>query len=265
MSQAQVLVVEDDEPLRQLFSTVLDLMGLEHRLCGSAEEALASLERQPADVVVTDLLLPGLDGRGFLRQLQARPELLQGGRVLVLSGSAEGAVRNEMAQYGVWRVLSKPITVKEFGAQVREALLAPAASLSPLTADESAATGADSRAPQPVPPGPPPLSPMERRLVEDQFAGMESLYVAYRDGALVQFARDLQQGDQALIDSDRQALRRVAHNLKSVMRTLGHDTTAVLALSLEDAADRGDSAEDLQALWSALSGHLLQLRRQHGL
>ena len=119
-----VIVVEDDDTLQQFFGMVLEMLPVAQRLCATAEQALEVLAEGPADVIVTDLLLPGLDGRGLLRRLQADPTLRGPARIVVMSGSIDDAARRELQGLGAWRVLGKPVTVKEFRACIQEAISA---------------------------------------------------------------------------------------------------------------------------------------------
>lgn len=218
MNRPRVVVVEDDETLGEFFSMVLEILPVDHRLCRTAEEALEALLEAPADVLVTDLLLPGLDGRGLLKALRADARRRGAARLVVMSGSIDDAARRELTQLGVWRVLSKPVTVKAFRECIEQAV------------QDGDAQPADTsgRAAQ--------LSEAERAIIESHFAGQEALFLAYRQGSLHQFPRDIEQGDRALQASDWAGLRRVAHNLKSVLRTLARDELAQTALWLEDAA-----------------------------
>jgi CheY-like chemotaxis protein len=65
----RVVVVDDSRLDRELASEALhSLVRLE--LCGSAEEALRVLSRDPADLVVSDLTMPGMDGLDLLERIQ---------------------------------------------------------------------------------------------------------------------------------------------------------------------------------------------------
>ncbi len=221
MAAPRVLVVEDDETLGEFFRMVLEMMPVSPVLCRSAEDALADLRQAPADVIVTDLLLPGLDGRGLLKALRAEGRLRGSARLGVMSGSIDESVRREMTQNGVWRVLSTPVTVKAFKSCIEEALAA-----GPVMDASVAAPANDSST----------LTDAERAIIESHFAGQTALFLAYRAGSLQQFPKDIEQGDKALATMDVQGLRRVAHNLKGVLMTLGYPALAGSAKALEDAA-----------------------------
>jgi len=69
----------------------------------------------------------------------------------------------------------------------------------------------------------------------------------------------LRTGDLACEQADAQALRRLAHSLKSVLESLGHGEAAELARALETRSEQGDWALALP-LWQALRGSVRALR-----
>ena len=73
---ADIMVVEDDAPLRDAICDTLELAGARVIPCEHAEQALQRLAEQPVDAVVTDVNMPGMDGFGLLRAIQAsQPQL----------------------------------------------------------------------------------------------------------------------------------------------------------------------------------------------
>jgi CheY-like chemotaxis protein len=75
MPSRRVLIVEDDEQLRRMFRTALTLAGFEVREARSGFEALQIIDADRPDVIVLDLLLPGLDGYAVRRELEAHAHL----------------------------------------------------------------------------------------------------------------------------------------------------------------------------------------------
>src|SRR5438067_7164095 len=68
----RVLIVEDDPDIQALVQAVLQDEGHMCAAVASAEEALTRLPEVRPDLILLDLLLPGLDGRGFLMAYRAR-------------------------------------------------------------------------------------------------------------------------------------------------------------------------------------------------
>jgi DNA-binding response OmpR family regulator len=68
---ASILLVEDDDDIRDLMATLLRLAGYEPTVCGSAEAGLEQLREQKFDLVLTDYALPNRTGGWLLRQAKA--------------------------------------------------------------------------------------------------------------------------------------------------------------------------------------------------
>lgn len=119
-----ILVVEDEESLGRIFRRVLQTKGYTVLLAGSGTEALGLVESYPGsiDLLLTDVVLPGMSGREVARSLVAlRPDL----RVLYMSGYTEDAiVRRGVLDRGI-AFLSKPFTPDEVVRRVRDVLDAP--------------------------------------------------------------------------------------------------------------------------------------------
>ena len=65
-----VLIVEDDLELREALADTLELADIEHLTAGSGEEALELLKKQPVEMVVSDVNMPGIDGHDLLAQVR---------------------------------------------------------------------------------------------------------------------------------------------------------------------------------------------------
>jgi CheY-like chemotaxis protein len=116
-----VLLVDDDPAVRQFIDDALTDGGYRIITAGMAEEALRVLLAGTAvDLLVTDVLMPGLDGFALAcKAKRLRPSL----RVLHISGHADPARLQGERAHG--RLLRKPFRVSELLAAVKEALGAP--------------------------------------------------------------------------------------------------------------------------------------------
>ncbi|MDH0424966.1 sigma-54-dependent transcriptional regulator [Stutzerimonas stutzeri] len=115
----RVLLVEDDDSLRQLLVEELEDRGLQVRALASAEEAVGSLESWEPALVVSDLRLPGADGMALLRRvkaMQAAPAFL----VITAFGSIQQAVA--ALKEGADEFLTKPLDLEHFALAVERAL-----------------------------------------------------------------------------------------------------------------------------------------------
>lgn len=116
---AHILVVDDEVNIRGALVTLLEKKGHHVRGAGTGEEALEELEAAPADLVMTDLKMPGIGGMEFLRRLKEKwPET----EVVVMTayGSIDTAV--EAMRCGAYDYLTKPIDRERFPVVVEKAL-----------------------------------------------------------------------------------------------------------------------------------------------
>jgi len=113
-----ILLIDDDEMLRESISDVLTWQG--HRAEGvpGGQEGLARLaEGHTYDLVILDLNMPGLSGHEVLPRLLAmRPDQ----RVLISSGYSDGSVKDLLEGRPNVRALSKPFTTQELDRKIRE-------------------------------------------------------------------------------------------------------------------------------------------------
>ena len=132
----QILIVEDEGATAWALAESLREDGHETSTVGSAEDALARLRRQPADLVITDLRLPGLGGAQLARRLRAgrRPT-----PVIVVTAFGSSDVLQELSAYGVHAVFPKPFRVDQVRRSVREAIDATVAARGGRAARGSAA------------------------------------------------------------------------------------------------------------------------------
>lgn len=119
MSAAHILVVDDEVNIRGALVTLLEKQG--HRVCGTGtgEEAIEALETAAADLVLTDLKMPGMGGMEFLRRLKLKwPDT----EVLVVTayGSIDTAI--EAMRCGAYDYLTKPVDRERLHVMVEKAL-----------------------------------------------------------------------------------------------------------------------------------------------
>lgn len=111
---SRVLVVEDHAPMRAVMAAVLEGMGHEVFQAGNGREALKVQEEAGAELMLTDLFMPEMEGLETIRRMrQLYPSL----RIMAVSGgSSRGDAGDylEMAQkFGAVAALRKPFTIKE--------------------------------------------------------------------------------------------------------------------------------------------------------
>ncbi|PYJ07729.1 MAG: response regulator [Verrucomicrobia bacterium] len=108
---ARTLVIEDHPGMRDVLEETLLAAG--HEVCSAAngEEGVALFRTQPADLVITDLLMPQKEGLETIKDLRRRaPDL----KIIAISGaSPEWRVLDMAKQLGAHTTLSKPFTAQE--------------------------------------------------------------------------------------------------------------------------------------------------------
>jgi DNA-binding response OmpR family regulator len=118
---ARVLVVEDDEHIRDLVLLHLRLEGLSPVAVGDGNEALRLARTEPFDAVVLDLMLPGLDGVTVCRAIR-RDSRNTDVPILMLTARREEADKVLGLDSGADDYLTKPFGVRELVARVRALL-----------------------------------------------------------------------------------------------------------------------------------------------
>lgn len=113
MSEAEapsLLLVDDDAALRERLARALQARGLDVRVAGSADEAMALVRADPPEFAVIDLRMPGRSGMDLLRELRAADA---GTQVLVLTGYASIATAIEATRLGAMGYLTKPVNASD--------------------------------------------------------------------------------------------------------------------------------------------------------
>ena len=115
----RLLVVDDERPMRSALKRALELGGFDVELAADGREGLASAAELSPDLVVLDVLMPGVDGLDVCRAMRAR-----GDRTPVLMLTARDAVadRVEGLEAGADDYLVKPFALEELLARIRALL-----------------------------------------------------------------------------------------------------------------------------------------------
>jgi DNA-binding response OmpR family regulator len=115
---AHILVVEDEPQLAELIGRQLMAAGHTVNFAADGMAALESLERSPADLVILDWMLPGLDGLEVCRRIRARSIT----PILMLTARAEESDRVLGLEVGADDYLTKPFSMPELLARARALL-----------------------------------------------------------------------------------------------------------------------------------------------
>src|SRR5712664_3650806 len=118
---AEVLVVEDEPDIRNLIVHHLTRDGFRCDTAGNGADALARLRAAPPDLVVLDLMLPGMDGLEVCRRVRSDPATAAL-PIIMLTAKADEVDRVVGLEMGADDYLAKPFSPKELVARVRAVL-----------------------------------------------------------------------------------------------------------------------------------------------
>ncbi len=105
-----ILLVDDDEVLRERLAQAIRARGFEVRTAGSAEEALREVTRESPEMAVLDLKMPGMSGLDLLKELRTQDPST---RVLMLTGYGSIATAVQAVREGAVGYLPKPADADE--------------------------------------------------------------------------------------------------------------------------------------------------------
>jgi DNA-binding response OmpR family regulator len=119
-----ILIVDDEERLRNALARSFRQAGYQIRVAACGEEALAVLAAEPVELVITDLVMPGMDGLALVRALQtgASPP-----KVLILTAYGTAESQAEAQGLGVAGYLTKPFDLAQLKSRVHQLLRGSAA------------------------------------------------------------------------------------------------------------------------------------------
>lgn len=110
---AHILIVDDDPQIRSLLRRLLEGAGYQVEEAGDGEEGAAMLEAKASDLVITDIIMPGQEGLGFIRNMRrAHPDT----KIIAISGGGRIGAEAYLPlaeDLGAIRTFSKPFKNKE--------------------------------------------------------------------------------------------------------------------------------------------------------
>jgi len=119
MHDWNVLLVDDEEEFVTTLAERLRLRGIAARMSTDGGEALRMMEVDPPQVVVLDVLMPGLSGLEVLKRIKAD---YPGVKVILLTGQGSTWDGIQGMRMGVFDYLMKPLNIDELIEKIREAV-----------------------------------------------------------------------------------------------------------------------------------------------
>lgn len=125
----ELLLIEDDPTLLELLATALEFEGFSVRRAPDGETGLDRIRQHPPDLVVCDVMMPGIDGYGVLAALRSDPQLAAIPFIFLTARGEKKDLRQGMVS-GADDYLTKPVSIDELleaihGRLARHAALAP--------------------------------------------------------------------------------------------------------------------------------------------
>ncbi|MEO8746518.1 MAG: response regulator transcription factor [Rhodanobacter sp.] len=115
----RILIIEDDHDIASMIALTLRAEGFEAAIAHSAEDGLALREHMPPDLLLLDLLLPGMDGLQVCRKLRSEAGYTP---IIILSAKSGETHRVLGLELGADDYLTKPFSTAELVARVRAVL-----------------------------------------------------------------------------------------------------------------------------------------------
>lgn len=121
MVRKKILIIEDDKHISKLVKYNLERGGFECVVTGTGEEALEVLNKQPVDLIILDIMLPGMDGFETCRQIK-QDSLLSSIPIIMLTAKGEEVDRIVGFELGADDYVVKPFSPRELVLRVKAVL-----------------------------------------------------------------------------------------------------------------------------------------------
>ncbi len=116
--ETHILIVDDDIAIRDSMNEFVEISGFQSTMAASAEDALAILEKEKVDVVITDIMLPGMDGLELTDQIKNKYDV----DVIVMTGYSGDYSYEEAVSKGASDFVFKPVRFEELMLRLRRVL-----------------------------------------------------------------------------------------------------------------------------------------------
>jgi len=118
LNESTILIVEDEPNIAEIVSLYLKRAGYQPLVIANGEEALASLQNQLPDLVILDVMLPGMDGLSLTRWLRQRSNI----PIILLTARGEEVDRISGLELGADDYVVKPFSPQELVSRVKAVL-----------------------------------------------------------------------------------------------------------------------------------------------
>ena len=115
----RILVIDDESAIRDSLKMILEYEGFDVHGAATGQDGLTLADREPADLVLLDIKMAGMDGLEVLQRLRATHEALP---VIMISGHATVSTAVEATKLGAFDFIEKPLSTERVLVSVRNAL-----------------------------------------------------------------------------------------------------------------------------------------------
>lgn len=122
MNPIKILVVDNEEDQRRLMSAILTEFGYSVKTVSSAEAALKGMNSENYQLIITDLIMPGMDGTELCERIKSiRPDV----KVYAISGHIELYDDNKLERLGFDGIIQKPVSMNTLKETIESAVRIP--------------------------------------------------------------------------------------------------------------------------------------------
>jgi len=118
----KILLVDDEIGFAELLRDLLRMDGYEVEVANDGQEGLDKVEKFAPDIIISDIVMPGLSGFEMFKKVKANPKTSKI-PFLFITGFQDDRVLAEARKIGVFGILKKPIDIEQIESRVNELLL----------------------------------------------------------------------------------------------------------------------------------------------
>ena len=137
MAGVKILVVDDEPSIREVVSLYLEQMGFDATVVGDGQSALDLLQSDPPDLLILDVMLPGVDGYEITRQVRATSRI----PIILLTARKDEIDRILGLELGADDYVVKPFSPRELVSRVKAVLRRTQQAPAPLGGDQPVTCG----------------------------------------------------------------------------------------------------------------------------
>jgi signal transduction histidine kinase len=119
VEKERILVVDDEEPIREMILKMMNRFGYEAATAGNGKEALETLRREPFSILITDIIMPEMDGFELTKAVQAEfPDI----HIICMTAHSASYNYTDVVAFGATDYITKPFTVDEIRAKLNRVI-----------------------------------------------------------------------------------------------------------------------------------------------